>query len=214
MTSAITSDRNNIDDRGDELHRALGRLAMLIMMASTLALAGLAGWIVLCDFPSIKGVESNVIFSIQQVLMGKPLYGNPSDFPFHIAQYSPLYYYLCAGVAKVFHLGAGDVYWLYVVGRGLSSLLEICRLGLLYGLLRREFGVGRRWSLVALGFVGISSAPWNFLARPDSLEALCMLAGIWFALKSFLEFFSSRSQFAAQHIGIALVIKNLRGFTR
>lgn len=165
--------------------RTILSLSQVTILGCVLGTMGLAAWLIFGGLPNVRGVENNVIFGIQQILLGRSLYTDPAQFPFQIVQYSPFYYYLCAAIAKVCGVGPTDVYGLHVVARGLSSVLEVARLGIAYGLLRRFLHVGRGMALLAVTIIFIGTAPWNFLARPDALVAICLLGGIACVLQMF-----------------------------
>ena len=146
------------------------------------ALTSLACWLALSSLPSVRGVETNVIFSIQQLMLGRPLYTAPAEYPFQIVQYSPFYYCMCASLAKMICLPPDSVQSLYCLSRTLSISLEIGRMVLLYCLLRRLLCVPRGPSLLASMLMYVASSPWHFLARPDALTSLLTLATVFCGL--------------------------------
>ncbi|MBE7174717.1 MAG: hypothetical protein INR73_29375, partial [Williamsia sp.] len=75
--------------------------------------------------PDIGGIESNVIYSVLRILAGYPLYQNPELAPYAITQYSPIYYYLTAGLSRLAGLTPDDVYEVYAVGRGISLVANV-----------------------------------------------------------------------------------------
>jgi len=146
--------------------------------------AALGVWIAWSDVPHIRGAEVNVIFTIQKVLSGGPLYTDPADFPFDIAQYTPLYYLLAATILRCLGVAPFDAESVTTVCRLLSSCLTCLLLILAYRLLTRKLGVRSTISIMACAFILITTAPWYFLARPDSCMSLCMLTSWYFLLKT------------------------------
>lgn len=45
------------------------------------------------------GLDPNVVYGTQRLLLGEPLYQNPEQSPYAIIQYMPIYYHLCAWLA-------------------------------------------------------------------------------------------------------------------
>jgi hypothetical protein len=157
--------------------KSLG-FALCIVFTSSLGILLMGGWFSLSYVPDVRGVEPNVIFSIQKVLSGKPLYTDPSDIPFDITQYSPFYYYLCATIARALGIVPGEVHKVYVVARSVSLVFSICWVFVSYAFMVRLLKVNRDLALISCGFIYVCSSPWNFLARPDCLTSLCVITSI------------------------------------
>ncbi len=172
--------------RGSVSWNRLGRYCHLLTWATlgigTAALTALACWLALSSLPSVMGVETNVIFSIQQLMLGRPLYTAPAEYPFQIVQYSPFYYCMCASLAKMLCLPPDSVQSLYCLSRTLSIGIEIGRMVLVYRLLRSLLYVPRGPSLFASMLIYVASSPWHFLARPDALTSLLTLATVFCGL--------------------------------
>ena len=75
--------------------------------------------------PDAGGVEGNIIYFVQRLLEGQPLYTDPELPPYAIAQYSPLYYYIVAGVSDLLGFSADDLLPLYMVSRSVSLFLDL-----------------------------------------------------------------------------------------
>lgn len=163
--------------------RALG-LALLVVLVCFLLIAGMGIWIAISEIPNVRGDESYVIFSIQKVMSGKPLYTDPTVIPFDYTQYSPLYYYLCAGIAKAIGIVPGEVHEVYVAARSVSLVCSACWVIICYVILTRLLATNRTLALIACGFIYVCASPWNFLARPDCLTSLCIIASMYCFLKS------------------------------
>lgn len=137
--------------------------------------------VVLIFFPSpdIGGVEGNVVYFIQRILDGQSFYTDPEQAPYAIAQYSPLYYYLVAGVAKLCGISADDVFSVFVTGRIVSLVLNLGTISVVYYLCRNIFSVSFRRSLVAAVMTFIFLQLTSF-ARPDSLYHFFSLISVYF----------------------------------
>lgn len=133
--------------------------------------------------PDIGGVEGNVIYFIQRLLDGSPFYTDPAKAPYAIAQYSPLYYYIVAGAARLAGVQADEVYSVFLTGRIISLLLNLGMVLVVYKLCRNVFAVLARRSLVtgmtAFIFLAITS-----FGRPDSLYHLFFLLSLYYFLKA------------------------------
>lgn len=133
--------------------------------------------------PDVGGVEGNVIYFIQRVLDGQQLYTNPERDNFSIAQYTPLYYYAVAGLARLGGLAADNTEQVFMVSRLFSLLLNFVFAGLIYLTGRRILGMGLPKNLAAAGTAFIFLEITSF-SRPDSLLHVLMFAAFYFFLSS------------------------------
>ena len=134
--------------------------------------------------PELGGFERNVIWGIQQIMSGKPLYTNIQSAPFAIIQYMPLYYHLVAFITSVFQINPANAHAVYTCARGLNLLFCLLSSGLLLGMARRVFKID--W-LIAFGVSVLAflwMGPGIISGRPDSLKALLFMLTI-LALVSF-----------------------------
>lgn len=138
--------------------------------------------------PNIGGVEINVIYFIQRLLDGQTFYTDPELSPYAIAQYSPLYYYITAGAAKLFGVAADDLYEVFVVNRSISLLLNLIYIFIVFKIASTIFLASRRNSfyaaIIAFIFLEITS-----FGRPDSLNHVFFM----FSLYAFMRVIVSRS---------------------
>lgn len=124
----------------------------------------------------LQWMEGGSVDHVARVLRGQPLYVRPSlDFtPF---LYTPLYYYLSAGVASLTGIG-------FMPLRLVSLLASLGCCALIFTLAWREAGQ-RVAGWVAVGLFAATyrlSSAWFDLARVDSL-ALCLLLGALYCLR-------------------------------
>ncbi|WP_420146928.1 ArnT family glycosyltransferase [Spirosoma sp.] len=131
--------------------------------------------------PDVGGIENNVIYSVLRVLAGYPLYQNPEQAPYAITQYSPIYYYLVAGVSKLTGLTSDAVYEVYIVGRCVSLLANFFYAwGIL--LLARRIQLPTPVS-VLISILAFTLLPPQSYGRPDSLYSAFVIWTIWAVLR-------------------------------
>jgi 4-amino-4-deoxy-L-arabinose transferase-like glycosyltransferase len=147
-------------------------------LALALALAG--GYLLLflivalarLPYPfELEWLEGVVLEHVSRIAAGQPLYVAP-EVAFVPLNYTPLYYYACAGAASV--LGSG-----FAPLRLVTLLASLGILAILTLLVRREAG---RWSagLLAAGLFAATyrrGGAWLDIARADTLYLLFLLAG-------------------------------------
>jgi Dolichyl-phosphate-mannose-protein mannosyltransferase len=132
--------------------------------------------------PDTGGVEVNIIYFVQRILDNQPLYTDPETAPYAIAQYSPFYYYLVAGVARLSGIGADDVFSLFITGRIVSLVLNVAYLGVIILICRNIYAVSLRKSLV-VAFAAFIFLQITSFARPDSLYHFFFMLTVYFLLK-------------------------------
>jgi len=112
------------------------------------------------------------------LLEGLPIYPPLDAVPFAINQYTPLFYWLAAGIASFVGVEPGDLDALYRVGRTISVVSALLLAGALYGAGRRLFDLSPLWSAVASLSVFTGLFPWNVTARSDCLYLLLGTAAV------------------------------------
>lgn len=121
----------------------------------------------------IAGIESNVIYTIIRYMQTGTLYADPAGLPFSITQYSPIFYYFCAGLAKLLHINpSADVHALYVMGRLVNIVVNLFSAWGIFRIARQSFRLPQSYSLMAALASFLLLYPWNFAARQDSLQDL------------------------------------------
>jgi hypothetical protein len=151
-------------------------------VAATLAAAGR---LVAGDHSEITGAEPFVVFSIEKLLLGEPLYSDPSKPPFDVTQYSPLYYYVCALAAHWAGASADDAVLTTRTARLVSCTAWAATCGLAFLIQRRLFGVGSWTAAFMCCFLTVICMPWWLLARPDSMQTMFLTASLGSALAGF-----------------------------
>ena len=157
---------------------------MLVTLGCAVTVLGFGIWICLSAASNIRGIEMNVVLSIQKMLIGEPLYTDPGDIPFDIAQYSPLYYLLCAGLAKLLAVSFDDPARVITLGRLVSLLITSLTIAGCFFFTKETLGVRTPLAVISSAFAFIATSPWYFLARADALMCLTMLASFAFAVAS------------------------------
>lgn len=149
-------------------------------LASVVALFVFAVWIVQSNAIDIIGLDMNVVWSIQKMLLGSPLYTPPESPPYDITQYSPLYYLCVFGLAKVLRIVGDDALRVTVVARAFSVITAVVLSALCYRFMDVRLGASRRTSFIGTAFILAATSPWYFTARPDGLAALFAVASFYF----------------------------------
>ncbi len=142
-------------------------------------LVSLAVRIVLCWYynNSLGGIEPNVIYGIQRILLGQPLYQDPVAGSFAIMQYTPLYYYCMAATAKLCHIGGTDVQSIYMLCRIMAVIFNLMTVGVAAFMIR-SMGADRIKSLVfALPIFIILTS--HYYTRGDSMHLLLFVCAMY-----------------------------------
>ncbi len=122
----------------------------------------------------LEWMEGGCVDQVRWILAGKSLYVEPS-VAFVPFCYTPLYFWVAAGLTKVMGVG-------FVPLRLVSLVASLGCFGVLFQFVRRETGSGL-WGLVAAGLYAGTyrlSGAWFDLGREDSLFMMLLLAGIYF----------------------------------
>lgn len=157
------------------------KLIMAVVLLGLLATLILRIVLIFTFIPDLGGVESNVIYSIQRILDGYPLYMDPSSPPYSITQYTPIYYFIIYGFGKLFQISANDVESIYILSRSVSLIFN---LGFAYlsALIFVNIFKGNKWmSLIAFAFAFVFLDEESY-SRPDSLYNLMVMATIYVVL--------------------------------
>jgi len=157
----------------------------VVIGAAALVLA-LNFWIVFSQVVNVRGVEPNVLHSIQKLLAHEELYADPAAAPFDVVQYTPLYYYAVAGLARATGISDGDVGRLYVLARLVSISFLIASLVLAQVLVMALTGGARAAAIVSSAVLAIVTSPWQALARPDAMTAFLLMVMLYAVVRSFL----------------------------
>jgi Dolichyl-phosphate-mannose-protein mannosyltransferase len=159
-------------------HETLARRALYILPV-VLSAAFLLYFVVIAaaraSFPlQLEWLECGVLDSVARITRGQPIYVEPTH-RFVPYLYTPLYYYLGAGMCRLFGLGFTPLRWL-------STLCTLGCFGFLYRLTRELTGSPRAGLLASGLFAALyasAAAGWYDLARVDMLSLFLTLAAIY-----------------------------------
>ncbi len=154
------------------------RLTIIIFSLITLFVR-----IYLIDFykSNSGGVDQNIIYGLQRILEGQPLYQNPEAPPFAIMQYTPLFYHLTAWAGSLAGIGAEDVHQVYMLSKTAAlvcNLLTVLIVALTLKLFLRKRSDALLFSLPAFMILTV-----HYYLRVDSLQLLLFAAGIYATLR-------------------------------
>ena len=131
--------------------------------------------------PDISGSEGSTILPIQRLLAGLPIYTNPQEIPFLISQYTPIYFTIVSGIAKIFSVSPDEVHKIFIISRFTSILITISGATIIFFFLYNRAKISKAAAILAACFIYQVLAQWFLTSsRPDSL--LFFLTTIFVAL--------------------------------
>ena len=161
----------------------------LLLVSKILFFGILALWILLqlglkriligSYMPDLGGFERNVIWGIQQIMLGKPLYTNPDAAPFAIIQYMPAYYYIVAGLGKILYIDPLDAHSVYSFARTFNALLSLGSVFLLFRMATRHFQIPVTLAFFISSLAFLWMEAFTISGRPDCFKAFvfqCIIA--------------------------------------
>jgi hypothetical protein len=143
-------------------------LALLVLANLTFSLA------VLLQSGEVMHGEAVIHDQAARLLHGEPLYQSTSRPPYTIAAYTPVYYWLVAGLQAMFGPG-------FAPGRIVSLLAAFTTVGLLAALTSRRADSARAGAFAACVFLALGlpgMAPWSVLYKEDMLGAMFSFASL------------------------------------
>jgi hypothetical protein len=129
----------------------------------------------------IGGIEINVIDGIVKILSGEFLYTDPASPPYDVMQYSPLYYYLIAGISRLLNISSSEPQSIFIVSRIAGLLLNLLLVLIIY-LTGRHFSLSKIYSSLAGIFSFIILTP-HYYSRGDSLYCLLFFLSVYYFIK-------------------------------
>ncbi len=127
------------------------------------------------------GLDMNVIYGVQRILNGEPLYQDPNLPSYAIMQYSPLHYYASAGLAKLLGIGGSDVQQIYMATRSLALLCNLVTVLLAAGIFRL-WDLPRRQVLI-YSLPVLMIVTMEYYTRGDSMHFMFFVAAMYAALR-------------------------------
>jgi len=155
----------------------------LLLYTTFLFLATLAIRLLLIAYRNnnLGGIESNVVYGIQRLLLGQPLYQDPGSGSFAVMQYTPLYYYTVAAIARMARINAPDVQSVFEIARTCALTFNLLTVALC-ALIIREQGASRRESLI-FAFPVLIIFTSHYYTRGDGMHLFFFVATVWALLR-------------------------------
>jgi hypothetical protein len=154
---------------------ALPRLLLVALAGVALALLAVRLDLLQQHRTDIAGAEFNVVYGVQKLMLGQPLYQDPELPPFDIVQYTPLYHAACAAVGSILGVDPLDPHSVFLVSRWLSLLFNLATVLLVFVTVRRMTSWPFALWAALLTFAAFSQ---HFFSRSDSLYALFFVGAI------------------------------------
>ena len=129
----------------------------------------------------IGGIEINIIDGIAKILSGKKLYGDPTSPPYDIFQYSPMYYYLVAGLANLLDISSADPQKIFILSRSVALASNLLTFLIIF-YIARHFLLSRTNSLLA-GIFSFVILTQHYYSRGDSFYCFLFFVSILLFLK-------------------------------
>ena len=116
----------------------------------------------------LRGVDTNVVYTVQQILTDNGnLYLSPETPPFSITQYGPVMYVIYDGLVSAFPFSVDDPIILLRCLRGISGLVLLLGLWQYWQLLVRDMKLRVELATLLIAFFFVGSFPWYLMSRPD-----------------------------------------------
>jgi len=159
--------------------------------------------------PDIRGQEKNVVYGIQQTMDGTSnLYRHIDKPPFAFVQYTPVYYFVCAGICKILGLVPGkDVIQIYSTCRLINLILNIGSCLIAFFFLNRLLGVHWIISSLTVSLFLLSSQSHTWAIRPDALKNVFFLLSLTFFVQWLKREKGNWGIFSALFVGLAIFTK-------
>ena len=132
----------------------------------------------------IGGMEQAFVLLVQRILDHQLFYPDPTEPPYLISQYSPIYFYIVAFFSKTASLDPENnliqVFWMGRIVSFLANLFTyffIFKIASLYKPLKLYQGV-----ILFILYFG-TLANHSYATRPDSLKVMFLIGGLFFLLK-------------------------------
>ena len=133
--------------------------------------------------PDLGGFERNVIWGIQQVMLGKPLYTHPDAAPFALIQYMPAWYYLVATIGKILSIDPLNAHSVYSLARCFNALLSLGSVFLLYRMATRHFRISRTIAVFISSLAFLWMEAFTISGRPDCFKGFVFQCLIYVLLQ-------------------------------
>ncbi|HOY96743.1 MAG TPA: hypothetical protein PK509_13450, partial [Catalimonadaceae bacterium] len=133
--------------------------------------------------PDLGGFERNVIWGIQQIMLGKPLYTNPDAAPFAIIQYMPAWYYLVATLGKLLSIDPLNAHSVYSLARTFNAVLSLASVFILYRMATRHFRIPQTIAIFISSIAFLWMEAFTISGRPDCFKGFVFQCLIYVLLQ-------------------------------
>ncbi len=135
--------------------------------------------------PDLSGSERSSTYGVQIVADRMPLFTEPSEPPYFIAQYSPAYYYLVGIPYRLLGWDPTDIYRVQFLSRIISFGLVLLAMCIVFYTARRVLGVSTTISLLMVCSLFALLQQWLLTnSRVDSLLFLCTSCFVYAGLRA------------------------------
>lgn len=120
--------------------------------------------------PEITGIDNNFVYAVARRLAGLPIYPNPTQFPYAVNLYAPLYYDICYLAGKLLNVAASNTIAIYRLCRFVSFINDAGTCYLLYIILFKNLQQPKTLSVFAVAvFTSFLCYLAYTFSRSDSL---------------------------------------------
>lgn len=135
----------------------------------------------------LGGLENNVIYGIQKILAGFPLYINPESPPFDLIQKSPAYYYLLAGLCRLFNISMEQPIEIFRLSRIVSLILNLISIGV-FGVMSYQCFKIKRVATLIMSMVMMMIYTQHYYSRLDALYGFFFVLSLYCFFKYWSHF--------------------------
>ncbi|MFM9055844.1 MAG: hypothetical protein ACKOQY_04040, partial [Bacteroidota bacterium] len=146
------------------------RLLFALLLATSLVILGLRIVLATSYLPETGGVSINVVYGVERILHGEPLYADPEKPPFPIIQYMPLHFNLVKLCCDLLMVGDSP-HLVSMTNRFVCLGLDLMCMTAIALFLIRVIGLRTLWGWI-LAFIYFVSLPSIVYARADNLYLL------------------------------------------
>lgn len=147
-----------------------------------LAILGLRIILSTSYLPETGGVSINVVYGIERLLHGSPLYTNPEEAPFPIIQYMPLHFRAVEAISRITG-SENNVRNVILINRLFCLIIDILCSLMIAGICRKTIGLKENWSWT-MAMIYFCCIPAIIFARVDNLYLIFFCAATGSVLKA------------------------------
>ncbi|ARK10457.1 hypothetical protein A6C57_09020 [Fibrella sp. ES10-3-2-2] len=174
VTSIYTAVKNNAHQIA--LWFSLICLVILLLIKSAFSIS---------RHPDLSGSERSTTYGIQIVADRMPLFAEPSQPPYFIAQYSPAYYFLVGIPYRILGWDPADIYRIQLLSRITSFGLVMLAMAIAFYTARRVLGISTTFALLMVCSLFALLQQWVLTnSRVDSLLFLSTTCFVYAGLRA------------------------------